>query len=112
MKLPPYGKPLHELLLSNKKPDNSVYCYIGQGSWEKGKVSSISRPTRTLALPPNHSPFSYLWPVHGCEILLIETSELVTEYIEDIVRVLFAHQAHRIVCLSSEFLSTTYEKDF
>lgn len=111
MKLPPYGKPLHELLLSGKKLDNSVYTFIGDKSWDKGQNSALIRPTRTLILPPNHSPFSYTWPVKGCEILLIETSQLVTEYIEMIVQVLFDYDADKVVLLSLNLLSTTYKKD-
>jgi len=112
MKLVPYGKPLYELLLEGKNPSNSVYVYIGQKSWEKGQNSSISRPTRTLVLPPHHLPQSYKWPVQGCEILLIETSNLVTEYIEDIVQVLFDYDADRVVLLSSNLSITLYKKEF
>jgi len=112
MKLPPYSKPLHQLLTSGQKPTNSVYVFIGSESWDRGKVSSRTRPTRTIALPPDHSPFAYDWPVKGCEILIIETSELVTEYIESIAQALFDYDAERVVLLSLNLLSTTYKKDF
>ena len=112
MKLVPYGKPLYELLLEGKSPGNSVYVYVGKKSWEKGQKSSSSRPTQTLVLPPHHLPQSYKWPVQGCEILLIETSNLVTEYIEDVVQVLFDYDANRVALLSLNLLLTIYEKEF
>jgi hypothetical protein len=112
MKLPPYGKPLHQLLLSNKKPDNNVYCYCGDKAWDLGKSSSICRPTRTLVLPPTHFARSYIWPVAGCEILLIETSEVMDYYIESIVQSLFDYDANSVVLLSFNLLITSYKKDF
>ena len=112
MQTPPFGKPLKALLESGQLPTNSVYLYIGDHSWEKGKLSAYCRPTRTLILPPKHLPFDYEWPVHGCDILMIETSHVATEYIEDIVRELFKHGAIKVVLISTNLLSTTYKKDF
>ncbi len=112
MKLPPYGKPLHQLLLSNKRPNNSVYLYCGELAWDKGQLSSIARPTRTLALPPRASPLSYIWPVAGCEILFIETSAVMDYYIESIVQTLFDYDADGVQLLSFNLLITSYKKDF
>ncbi len=112
MKIPPYGKPLKALLEAGQLPINSVYLYIGEHAWEKGKLSAYCRPTRTLALPPNHLPFSYEWCVQGCDILMIETSHVATEYIEDIVSELFKYGATKVTLISTDFLVTTYKKDF
>lgn len=112
MKVPPYGKPLKALLEDGQLPDNSVYLYIGDKSWEKGKLSSYCRPTRTLSLPPNHLPFSYEWPVNGCDILMIETSHLSDEYIQDIVNTLFIHNAIKVTLISFDFSINIYKKDF
>ena len=111
MKPPPFGKPLKALLENAQLPTNSVYIYIGNKAWEKGKNSSVMRPNRTLILPPDESPLAYDWPVNGCDILMIETSKLDKYYIEWIVDTLFAYAANRIVLISVEMLSTIYKKD-
>jgi hypothetical protein len=112
MKIPPFGKPLMQLLAQGFLPNNNVYLFIGKLSWEKGKNSSYCRPSRTLILPPNDLPFSYEWPVYGCDILMIETSRLSNEYIEDITSVLFDFGAIKITLISTENLLTVYKKDF
>lgn len=112
MKIPPYGKPLKALLESGQLPTNSVYLYIGEHAWDKGRSSSICRPTRTLVLPTNELPFSYGWPVQGCDILMIETSHLATEYIEDIVNTLFTYGATKILLIQLDFSTIVYKKDF
>jgi hypothetical protein len=112
MKLAPYGKPLKSLLDNGQLPNNSVYLYIGDKAWDKGALSSICRPSRTLVLPPHHTPLIYEWPVNGCDILMIETSPLETEFIENFVNLLFSHGATKIVLINFNLLSVTYKKDF
>jgi len=112
MKVPPYGKPLKALLEQGQLPNNSVYLYIGQKAWDKGQLSAISRPTRTLILPYGQSPLLYEWPVNGCDILMIETSPIDTEYIENFANLLFSYGAIKIVLINVNLLSITYEKDF
>lgn len=112
MKIPPFGKPLRDLIASGEKPDNDVYLYVGDKSWDKGKSSSISRPTRTLILPPKDSPLIYDWPVNGCDILLIETSSIDTDYIELIVNILFSSGANIVRLISNNLFLTVYKKDF
>ncbi len=112
MKVPPFGKPLKELLQSGELPTNSIYLYIGNKAWERGKKSSISRTSRTLILPPNESPLIYDWPVNGCDILMIETSPIDTESIEHLVAILFGNGATKVTLISFDFLLTIYKKDF
>ncbi len=112
MKVAPYGKPLKALLQQGLFPSNSVYLYIGYKAWEKGESSSISRPTRTLILPPHHSPLAYEWPVNGCDILMIETTPIDTDFIENFVNLLFSFSATKVVLISATLFSTTYKKDF
>lgn len=112
MKIPPYGKPLKDLLNSGQLPDNSVYLYIGNEAWEKGQLSSICQPFRTLILPPAHSPLIYDWPVNGCDILMVETSPVDTDYIETLVSILFSYGALIVRLISNNFLLTVYKKDF
>jgi hypothetical protein len=112
MKVAPYGKPLKALLESGQLPNNSVYLYIGNNAWDKGSLSAISRPTRTLILPPNESPLAYAWPVTGCDILMIETSPVDTEYIENFVNLLFRYGATKVTLIQTDLLSIIYKKDF
>ena len=109
--IPPFGKPLKLLIDNNQIPNNSVYVYVGNKAWEKGKLSSLSRPDRTLALPPNHSPLLYDWPVNGCDILIIETSQTDMEYVETLVKILFSHRATKVTLLSFDLFITIYKKE-
>lgn len=112
MKVPPFGKPLKALLEHYQIPTNSVYLYLGKKAWEHGHLSSISRPSRTLILPPDSHPLSYKWPINGCDILMIETSPIDTEFIEDFVVILFSSGATKITLISFDFKLTIYKKDF
>lgn len=112
MKLPPFGKPLKALLEQGQLPNNSVYLYIGDLAWKKGENSAISRPSRTLILPPKTSPLNYDWPVQGCDILMIETSPQEIHCIESFVDILFSYDAEKITFLSTDMLSTIYKKGF
>lgn len=112
MKVPPYGKPLRALMESGNRPSNCIYLYIGKNAWDKGKNSSICRNSRTLALPFEKSPYLYDWPVNGCDILVIETSPVDTDYIDILAGILFGNEAKSITLISSSLLVTTYKKDF
>jgi hypothetical protein len=112
VKTPPFGKPLKALLQSGQIPLNNVYVYIGNLSWEKGKSSSICRPERTLILPPSDNPVIYDWPVKGCDILIIETSMLLPAFIEDVVYILFRHEAIKVTSIAPDFNVTYFKKDF
>jgi hypothetical protein len=112
MKIPPFGKPLQVLLQSGQIPNNSVYLYIGNLAWDKGRSSSISRSTRTLILPFGHNPLEYDWPVNGCDILMIETSQIDTEFIESFADLLLIEGATKVTLISINLLSTIYKKDF
>lgn len=112
MKNPPYSKPLKVLLEQGQLPSNSVYLYIGNKAWDAAKATHMSRPSRTLLLPPEKKPSDYDWPVKGCDILMVETSKVDTEYIEYFALILFSYGATRVTLISTDFLFTTYEKDF
>lgn len=112
MKIPPFSKPLKELLQSGQLPANNIYVYIGINSWEKGTLSSIPRPTRTLVLPPNRKAIDYEWPVKDCDILLIETSLITDVYREDVVYVLFKYDALNVTVIKADFSTLFYKKDF
>lgn len=112
MKIPPYGKSLKELLESGQFPNNSIYLYIGDKAWDRGKLSSISRTSRTLILPPKDHPLIYDWPVCGCDILIIETSPQNETFIQELVSILFAFDADKVTFISHNFYPTYYKKDF
>ena len=112
MIIPPYGKPLRDLLKSGSVPRNSVYLYVGKGAWQEGNWSSRIRPTRTLALPDGESPLNYHWPVQNCDILVIETTRQEDEYIEVLVQDLFCYGATKVHVISPEFELNIYKKDF
>ena len=114
MKVPPFGKPLKELLCSGSLPNNSVWLYVGKNAWQAGKNTCLSRPTRTLVLPPNASPLEYDWPVNGCSIVLVETAFVFTVQIEHLINILFSYEATGVALISADPRSklTFYKKDF
>jgi hypothetical protein len=112
LKIPPFGKPLKALLDAGALPNNSIYLYIGKFAWQKGKSSSICRPARTLILPSSERPIDYMWPVRDCDILIIETSPQKATYIEDVVYILFKHEAFKVTVITVDFIPTVYKRDF
>lgn len=113
MKLPPYGKPLHDLIQSNQRPQNSIYLFIGKNSWHNGRYSSLSRPDRTLILPPFDLPLIYDWPVKECDILIYDSGGCSKEYIEGIAFYLLESQAEIVRCIAPDFsYYGTFKKDF
>jgi hypothetical protein len=113
MKIPPFGKPLYDLIQSDQRPQNSVYLFIGKDAWKDGKSSSLTRPTRTLALPPFHPPTFYDWPVNECDILIFDSGGCEEEYIEEIVFTLLKSQAEIVRCITPDFSHYgTFKRDF
>lgn len=110
-KLPPYGKTLFELQKSHQLPLNDVYLFVGHYAWYKAKSFQISRPT-TLCLPPYLSPFTYVWPVQKCDMLLFDTGNCDENYIEDIVLSLLRYDANIVRYISPDYLLTIFKKDF
>lgn len=111
-KIAPFGKPLNDLITSGNKPDNSVYLFMGENAWEKGRGSAVSRPTRTLILPPQESPHYYHWPVKDCDILIFDTSNSYESRVEELVACLFKDGAEIVRYVSSDFKLTVFKKDF
>ena len=114
MKLPPYGKSLNDFLSAGHSfKDDFVYIYIGDKAWEMGKSSYSIRPFQTLILPPQSLAIAYLWPVHNCDILIVETTSVPEKYMENIVLTLFSYKAKTIISFSfTDKSNTFYEKDF
>jgi hypothetical protein len=74
-KLPPFGKALAEHLKIKNYPNNDVYLFLGAGAWQRAK-NFTERGRVALVLPLGETPANYLWPVHGCDVLTVITSEL------------------------------------
>lgn len=110
-RIPPYGRPLYFLIQKRQRPRNSVYLYVGAKAWTKGKISAELRPARTLVLPGYIDPSTYQWPVHDCDILIIDTGFCDQTYIEDLVRELFQAKAQIVRFVSPDYLLTVYQKD-
>jgi hypothetical protein len=111
MKLPPYGKPLYELISKGFKPNNSVNLFIGHNAWKKGEAFSISYPSRTLILPPWLSSVDYFWPVKSCDMLVHDTSYSEQEYINRLVFSLYEHDADIVRVIDSKKNLIIYHKE-
>ena len=92
-KIPPYGKPLAELIKSGKTPNNSINLFIGNLAWQKGKNFSVSCPERTLIIPPWDAPYLYWWPVNSCDVIIFDTGYAEQDYINDLVECLYTDGA-------------------
>lgn len=110
-KLPPYGRPLADLIKKGFRPNNDINLFIGNKAWQKGNSFSITCPTRTLVLPPWLSPFDYHWPVKQCGILLFDTGYADKTYLEDLIYCLFKNEAASIYLVFPQFSSIFYKKD-
>lgn len=102
-KLPPYGKPLHDLLQSGSHPKNDINLFIGHKAWKKGEAFSISYPTRTLIIPPWNNPGNYFWPVQNCDVLIIDTGYAEKQYLSNLAGVLFEHGASVVRGITPDF---------
>ena len=53
-----------------------------------------------------------MWPVRDCDILMIETSPQKAAFIDDVVYVLFKHEAIKVTVITVDFISTIFKRDF
>lgn len=70
IKLPPYGKKLYHYLLLGNIPKNDIIINVGAWAWRA--TDSHDRSKFAIALPFNHNPDQYHWPVKGCDVLVFE----------------------------------------
>jgi len=112
MIIPPFGKPLYDLIQSGKRPHNSINVFIGRQAWQKGRAFSKPYPCRTIAIPPFHDPLKYNFPVTNCDVLIFDTGGCDAEYIECIVFELLLNQAAIVRVIAEDFTYFgTYKKD-
>lgn len=112
MKLPPYARPLYELISTGFRPDNDVNLFVGQHAWKKGKSSSVSYTYRTIALPPWLSPSSFFWPVNQCDILIVDTGYAEESYTHELVYCLYKDGANNVRLVAPDYSIVLFEKDF
>ncbi len=111
-KLPPYGKALAQSIADQNPPINDVYLFMGSWAWQKAQNSILMRPDRTLCLPKGASPFSYLWPVSGCDILIFDSDPPNEDLIEDLVAILFHHGASIVRYVSHDGTLSIFNFNF
>ena len=111
MKLPPYGKYLYQLQLSQQLPENDVYIFMGSKCWQKTEIFTICRPS-TMCLPQSIDPAHYDWPVANCDILLFDTSNSPEKLIIKFALCLLSQDANIVRYISKDFSLTVFEKDF
>lgn len=80
-RLPPYGKQLVRLLEKKDHLQNEIFLFIGgKEAWQKGQNFS-NRGKAVLLLPSTEQPELYTWPVYRCDLLVIVTSFVESNYI-------------------------------
>lgn len=79
--LPPFGKLLAERLKKKDHLNNDIYLFLGSSAWQRAKNFYI-RGQAVLVLPIDDTPEIYNWPVRGCEVLVVITSELPAHVVE------------------------------
>ena len=100
-KLPPYGKPLANLLAQGKLPNNSVYCFCGKEAWQRAAASAKCR--LTLCLPFGTDPFDFNWPVAHCDILIYSTGGMQRIKLERFTYCLLHHKAFVVRVISNDY---------
>jgi len=109
--LPPYGKPLAQLLSQGLRPRNDVYVFIGEGAWKKGENFHLSYPERTLVLPAWLPAYNYHWPVKDCEMTIVDTGYANEDYITELICELYSHKAREVWLITTEYQLIKYHKE-
>lgn len=71
-RLPPFGKGIKDRIGSLPPCDRTIWVYSGdRHAWDLARVrSALKLPV--LVLPPGEDPRLYVWPVHGCEVIVTD----------------------------------------
>lgn len=102
-RLPPYGEILVEKLQRGERPPNNIFLFTGIHAWKKANAHHTRQ--WVLALPLVESPYSYYWPVYGCEILAFDTGGLTPQQIEQTAHALLLAKARSVhIVLSNQQL--------
>lgn len=101
--LAPQGEWLKERVLAGHF--EIVIIFMGVKAKERAQ-SFLPELPYTLYLPYKESPSAYIWPVHGCEVNLIDTSPSSDAWIKHVVTCLFQHGAKIISYNHSNYFKT------
>jgi hypothetical protein len=116
LKLAPYSKPLLKKVSRNKPPEQFIFLWVGDYALENAERLCVSLPDRTLMLPITSSlpswlcPFDYIWPVKSCRILIVDTSGIKGESIQELVYWLYENGAVDVRYLSPDLNLVIYKK--
>ena len=116
MKLVPYSKALLKKVSRGLAPPEFVFLWVGDYASENAESLSTLIPDRTLLLPTTSmlpswlSPFDYIWPVKLCRILIVDTSGIKKESIQELVYWLYKNGAIDVRYLCPDLNLTVYKK--
>jgi hypothetical protein len=96
----PQGEWLRQRLLAGQK--EIIIIFIGTKAMERAKSFLPDLPY-TLYLPFRTSPYSFIWPVNGCEVYLVDTSFSSKSFVKKFIIYLFLQGASLINYISSKF---------
>lgn len=107
--LPPFGEAMRVLLQQGMKLNNNLFLYLGNRAWHAAKNAASNK--HVLALPPNHSPYEFDWPVQGCEVLAIDTSGVAPTLIEQTAHALLLAGAISMHVILANFNLVIYRRN-
>ncbi len=110
-KIPPFAKELYKLQKQGLRPIGSVYLWIGNQAWHKGKNFAFTYPSRCLVLPPWESPDAYIWPVKQCDILIFDTGYAELDYVDELAASLYQFEADIVRYISPTHVLSVYHKE-
>lgn len=96
--LAPQGEWLREKILSGKT--EIAIIFMGQNAKDRAEGFLPELPY-TMYLPYPSSPHAHIWPVHGCEIYLVDTDSSSGSFLKIMLMCLFAEGATTINYISS-----------
>ena len=99
----PQGEWLTKRILGGNK--EIAIIFMGANA-EKHAKNFLSHLPFTMYLPFKTSPFRFSWPVHNCEVYLVDTSVSSESFLKSFVMNLFLEGASLIHYLSSKINQT------
>lgn len=99
----PQGEWLKKKILSDQK--EIIIIFMGQCAKDRAE-SFLPELPYTLYLPFKASPYAYTWPVHGCEVYLVDTSFSSKYFLKTFVMCLFMSGATLVHYLFKKYSHT------
>jgi len=98
--LAPQGEWLKQRILAGSPREIGI-IFMGFHAEHKARSFLPILPC-TMYLPHSASPYGYSWPVHGCEIYLVDTGGSQSSFIRTFAMHLFTNGAEQVNYLSSK----------